>query len=286
VTPLVGEVNVAFVHHTDTATSYSRADVPSMILAICRYHRNSNGWNDIGYNFLVDRFGRVWEGRAGGIDKAIVGAHTQGFNSWSTGIANLGTFISSRQTGAAMRAMAELIRWKLPLHGTPLRPAGHTTLVSDGGETNRWPEGRAVGFKRISGHRDADATDCPGDALYAQLPGLREMAGTIEPAPAGPRARLVLDRPAAALRAGHSLHLSGTIAPRKRDVTARIDRRVGDGWRAYDRVLLGVGSGGAFDDRIELRDPGRYRVYVRFAGDSKVGFARSAGYRVHVEPRD
>ncbi len=105
------------MHHTVTANEYSRAHVPAAILAVCRFHRNTNGWNDIGYNFVVDRFGQIWEARAGGIDEAVMGSHAQGYNSQTTGIANLGTFTSVPQSDAAISAMARLIRWKLGNHG-------------------------------------------------------------------------------------------------------------------------------------------------------------------------
>jgi hypothetical protein len=185
--PQYGDVQVAFIHHTVSLNDYQPADVPSIILGICRYHRNSNGWNDIGYNFLVDKFGTLWEGRAGGIDQPVVGAQAQGFNSQSTGIANIGTFDSVPETDAAMNAMAALIRWKLPLTGAPT--AGTTTLVSAGGSDNKYPAGARVTLNRISGHRDVDATDCPGVDLYAQLPTLRSMVGSV--APVKQRTRLV-----------------------------------------------------------------------------------------------
>jgi hypothetical protein len=177
--PQYGDVQVAFIHHTVSLNDYQPADVPSIILGICRYHRNSNGWNDIGYNFLVDKFGTLWEGRAGGIDQPVVGAQAQGFNSQSTGIANIGTFDSVPETDAAMNSMAALIRWKLPLTGAPT--AGTTTLVSAGGSDNKYPAGTRVTLDRISGHRDVDATDCPGTDLYAQLATLRSMVGSVAP---------------------------------------------------------------------------------------------------------
>ena len=110
------------------------------MLGICRYHRNSNGWNDVGYNFLVDRYGTIYEGRAGGIGNPVVGAQAQGMNAETTGIANLGTFTGAAyQTPEALDAMARLIRWKLPLHGAPT--AGAVSVLSTGGSTSRFPRG-------------------------------------------------------------------------------------------------------------------------------------------------
>ena len=98
-----GRVKAAIVHHTVTANEYTRSQVPAAILAVCRFHRNTNGWNDIGYNFLVDRFGRIWEGRDGGVEEAVVGSHAQGYNAQTTGISNLGTFTSVPQIGRRNR---------------------------------------------------------------------------------------------------------------------------------------------------------------------------------------
>ena len=173
-TPQIGSVQMAFVHHTVNANSYTAADSAAIVLAIAKYHINSNGWNDIGYNFLVDRYGQIFEGRAGGIDQAIIGAHAQGFNSYSTGISNIGTYESVAQTDVAINAQARLIAWKLAIHG--VSPEGTVDLVSAGGESNRYSEGRTITFQRVSGHRDADKTSCPGDALYAQIPTIRARA--------------------------------------------------------------------------------------------------------------
>jgi hypothetical protein len=154
------------------------------VLGICRYHRNSNGWNDIGYNFLVDKYGTIFEGRAGGIDRPVMGAQAEGFNSQSTGIANLGDYSSVPQSSPALNAMARLIRWKLPLEGAAT--SGTVRVTSAGGSTNRFPAGTTATLNRVSGHRDGNSTECPGGALYAQLPELRRMVGSQEPAPPPP----------------------------------------------------------------------------------------------------
>ena len=99
--PPLGQVQLAFVHHTATANDYGPEDSAAIVLGIARYHRDHNGWNDLGYNFLVDQYGQIFEGRAGGIDQAIVGAQAQGFNSVSTGVSCIGTFMTVAQTEAA-----------------------------------------------------------------------------------------------------------------------------------------------------------------------------------------
>jgi hypothetical protein len=171
--PQYGQVKLAFVHHTVTANDYGPEDSAAMVLGICRYHRNSNGWNDIGYQFLVDKYGQIFEGRAGGIDRAVVGAQAQGYNDQSTGISNLGTYSTTGQTDAGLSALARLLSWKLALHGVP--PQGKVLVRSGGGSLNRYPAGAEVELNTISGHRDADATACPGDGLYSQLRRLRAM---------------------------------------------------------------------------------------------------------------
>ena len=187
--PDTGSVRAMFVHHTVDTNGYSRDDVNSMVLGICRFHRNTNGWSDMGYNFLVDKYGRIYEGRDGGISRAVVGAQAQGWNAQSSGVANIGDFSLTGQSSAGLRALDRLISWKLDVHGTPR--GGTTVMTSAGGSTNRYSAGDRVRFKRISGHRDGNTTACPGSSLYAQLPRLRaaveDGGSTDTTAPAVPR---------------------------------------------------------------------------------------------------
>ncbi|MER5636953.1 peptidoglycan recognition protein [Kitasatospora sp. NPDC002227] len=165
-----GPVRVVFVHHTDTGNDYSCSDAPSLIRAIYQYHVKTNGWRDIGYNFLVDRCGTVYEGRAGGIDKPVLGAHTLGFNTDSAGIAALGTYVSTPAPQAQTDAIARTAAWKLSLAGHTPAETATLTSASDG---SRYKKGTQATFDAISGHRDAFNTECPGDALYAALPSMR-----------------------------------------------------------------------------------------------------------------
>jgi hypothetical protein len=207
--PEYGTVQMAFVHHTVSQNEYTPEASPAMVLAICRYHRNSNGWNDIGYNFLVDRYGRLFEGRAGGIDKAVVGAQAQGWNSQSTSVSNIGTFSDLEQSDEAIGAMGDLLAWKLGLHGIPV--TGQVTLPSGGGSENRYPAGAQVTFERISGHRDGGKTECPGDALYAQLPDIRAQAAGASPLPP-PAATVTLSALSTQLLYPEPARLTGTVS--------------------------------------------------------------------------
>jgi hypothetical protein len=158
-------LRLAFVHHTATTNAYTRSQAPAALRAIQLYHVQSNGWNDIGYNALVDRFGVVYEGRYGGIDRNVVGAHARGFNTGSFGVAVLGDFDRTALPAPAREALARLLAWRLDLaHVDPL-----STLngISSGNE--RFPPGIPVFLRAVSGHRDTGATACPGDVLYDQL---------------------------------------------------------------------------------------------------------------------
>lgn len=159
--PRYGRVKVGFVHHTVNANDYRRRDVPALIRGIYAYHTRSRGWSDIGYNFVVDRFGRTWVGRAGGARQPVVGAQVLHYNHLSTGIAVIGNFETARPRRAVLRALGRMMGWKLGMNG--VAAADRTRM-------------RGHGFQTISGHRDGGQTACPGRYLYAQLPRIRVIA--------------------------------------------------------------------------------------------------------------
>ena len=162
-------VQMAFVHHTASGNDYSASQSAGIVRSIYAYHVQTNGWNDIGYNFLVDKYGQIFEGRYGGMTRALVGAHTLGFNAHSTGVAVIGSFGSSAPPSAAISALKSLLAWRLDV--AYVDPNGSTTMTSGGNP--RYVEGTRVNLRTISGHRDVYDTDCPGSAFYAQLPSIR-----------------------------------------------------------------------------------------------------------------
>ena len=158
----------AVVHHTAGSNSYSRTQSAAIVRGVQLYHVRSNGWNDIGYNFLVDKYGQVFEGRFGGMERNVVGAHAQGFNTGSVGVALLGNYDAASVTPAARSALTRLIAWRLDVaHVDPL------TLFSwVSGGNPRFPAGVPVTLRTVSGHRDTGFTSCPGVRLYSELNGL------------------------------------------------------------------------------------------------------------------
>ncbi|MGC0419111.1 peptidoglycan recognition protein family protein [Embleya sp. AB8] len=163
-------VRAAFVHHTADGNDFTCEDSPKVLRSIYRYHVKSNGWADVGYNFLVDKCGTIFEGRAGGVDKPVLGAHTLGFNTDSMGVAAMGTYTSAEPPARMLIAISTVLAWKLGTHGRD--PRGRVTLTSsDSG--SRYARGSTHTFDVISGHRDAFNTECPGQALYDLLPAIR-----------------------------------------------------------------------------------------------------------------
>ncbi|WTV15489.1 peptidoglycan recognition protein [Streptomyces atratus] len=173
-----GGVRAVFIHHTDTPNGYDCADVPRTLRNLYTGQTRDRSWGDLGYNFLVDKCGTVYEGRAGGADRAVVGSHTLGFNQGTTGIAAIGTFGPGTPVPAAMEhAIAALAAWKLGLSGVD--PTGKVRLTSTNGKS-RYARGTSAEFDAISGHRDGFATNCPGEALIARLPAIRGLAAEIQ----------------------------------------------------------------------------------------------------------
>ncbi|MGP9694080.1 N-acetylmuramoyl-L-alanine amidase [Brachybacterium sp. AOP25-B2-12] len=155
------ELKAAVLHHTEGSNSYSAADVPGILRGILKYHTQSQGWNDIGYNALVDRFGTIYEGRAGGLTRHVVGAHATGSNTGTFGVSMIGSTTSAPPTDAQLNAVADVMAWKLG--GSYVYDVSSTTELDDKTQP------------RVFGHKDARSvsTDCPGTAGYAQLPRLR-----------------------------------------------------------------------------------------------------------------
>ncbi|MGM0617836.1 MAG: N-acetylmuramoyl-L-alanine amidase [Actinomycetota bacterium] len=162
---IASKIDHVVVHHTANGNDYSREDGPALVRSIHYWHTQANGWNDIGYNMLVDRYGVVYEGRAGGLDRAVVGAHAAGFNTGSFGISVIGNFDQADIPNAAYASLVQSIGWKMRLHGMNLSPS--RTFTKNGKVVNT-----------ISGHRDVGYTACPGRYLYQRLDTLRGQVAT------------------------------------------------------------------------------------------------------------
>jgi hypothetical protein len=168
-------VYFAIVHHTAGTNAYGPGASAAIVRGIELYHVRGNHWNDIGYNFLVDRYGQVFEGRAGGIDRNVIGAQAQGFNTGSVGVAVIGNYNAGAVPLATERSLAKLLAWRLDV--AHVDPLGTLTWLSGGNP--KYPRGRPVLLRAISGHRDTGFTSCPGTRLYAKLPSLAQQVAAI-----------------------------------------------------------------------------------------------------------
>lgn len=176
-----GLVTGAMVHHTAGSNTYTADEVPAILRSIQAFHVNGRGWDDIGYNVLVDRFGRAWEGRGGGVNQPIIGGHSwQVTNDRVFGISMIGTYDSVRPSAAMAEKASQVIAWKFQMHHVDPFGATWGSGGQDGGST--W-------LPAISGHRDENATTCPGQLMYDLLPAVRSRAKTLIATVAYPRFR-------------------------------------------------------------------------------------------------
>ncbi len=203
------EARAAVLHHTVNGNAYSAAQAPAVVRSIQSYHLDGNGWKDIGYNFLIDRFGTIYEGRAGGITRPVIGAHAGGSNAGSIGVAFMGQHHASlsRPAYAPLPAAAEgsaidLVSWLFSVHGIDAETA---TSLPGGTTFPAWSN-------RILGHGSVSPTSCPGSGVNARLPTIRAgvLAETPEPEP-----ELTVDAPSEGhqLAEGEALELTARLDP-------------------------------------------------------------------------
>lgn len=162
------------VHHTAGTNNYSASQSAQIVRGIHTYHTRTLGWADIGYNILVDKYGRIFEGRAGGLHRNIVGAHALGFNTGSFGISVLGDYTSTTVPAAARDAVARIAGWKLHSTFHDSAKGSESWKVTTSG--TRFSVGSTRSLPRIMGHRDVNYTSCPGARLYGDLGGIRDEA--------------------------------------------------------------------------------------------------------------
>ncbi|MFF9360957.1 N-acetylmuramoyl-L-alanine amidase [Streptomyces griseoluteus] len=210
-------VKAVFVHHTDTTNTYSCADSPSIVRSLYALHLHQ-GWRDLGYNFLVDKCGTIFEGRFGGAAMPVIGAQTYGFNTDSMGIAAIGTYtdlsggdstastiVGATPSQAMVTAISRIAAWKLGMSG--VSPTGTSTLTEGAKDSSGFTFGKTYTMNAVSGHRNGFATDCPGNQLYAKL-------GTVRSYAAGPPAGVgvtSVDSASGAVRSGTG-YVTGTTA--------------------------------------------------------------------------
>jgi hypothetical protein len=166
------EVRMGFVHHTAGTNDYTAEEADDVVRGVYAYHTDGRGWCDVGYNFLVDRFGTIYEGRSGGIELPVIGAAQMGFNTRAFSVSVMGNFETATVPAAVRRALVRVIAWRLDV--AHVNPVSLATMVSAGGNNTRYDAGTEVRLPAISGHRDTGFTACPGVHLYALLPSIRD----------------------------------------------------------------------------------------------------------------
>ncbi|TPW91197.1 N-acetylmuramoyl-L-alanine amidase, partial [Mycolicibacterium fortuitum] len=174
-------IRAGIVHHTAGSNDYAPEDSAGIIRSIYEYHTRELGWCDIAYNAMVDKYGQVFEGRAGGMDKPVEGSHTGGFNIDTWGVAMLGDFDVVPPTEIQVRNTGRLLGWRLGLDRVD--PHGTVVLTSAGGSFTHFPRGATPTLPTIFTHRDVGITDCPGNAAYAQMDRIRDIAARFNQPP-------------------------------------------------------------------------------------------------------
>ncbi len=162
------DVRFLLVHHGAMPNTYGAGDVPGLLRSAFLYQTGAaRRWPDVSYNFFVDRFGGVWEGRTGSLAGPVMADATGGSQGFAQLVCLLGDFMVQAPTAEMTGSLVALLAFLADRHGLDVDPAAPVTFTSRGSE--RWPAGATVTARPISGHRDMSFTYCPGDAVYRML---------------------------------------------------------------------------------------------------------------------
>lgn len=269
-------VKMAFVHHTANSNSYRANQSPGLVRAIYWYHTRALGWCDIAYNFLVDKYGQVFEGRYGGMNRPVRPGATKGFNTDSTAVAAIGNYHIARPSSAMIRAMDRLLAWRLDV--AHVNPTGYAWMRSAGSTGNKYPPGKLVRFRTIAAHRNAGYTSCPGDYLYARLPSIRPAVYSI----GLPKIFNATQKPSSFIPGLGSVSWKAAASARMKWRLEVLD--------SEDNVVVGWNRGGptfSLQWNGLTRDgtpalPGAYRVILK--AWNSTGPARSAEFTLTIVP--
>ncbi|MCX7538718.1 N-acetylmuramoyl-L-alanine amidase [Corynebacterium sp. P5875] len=168
------QVSALTIHHTAGSNDYTPSQAAGIVRGIYQYHAQNLGWCDIGYQSLVDKYGRIYEGRYGGMNRAVQGAHAGGFNENTWAISMIGDYSTVTPSPETLASVGELAGWRAKVAG--FDPLGSDTHYSEGTSYTKYPYGQAVTLPNIFAHRDVGNTSCPGDAGYAQMGTIRGLA--------------------------------------------------------------------------------------------------------------
>lgn len=255
-------LNAMYVHHTVNSNSYAKADGPKLVRGIYAYHTKSMKWPDIGYQFLVDKYGTVYEGRYDAIDTLPIGAQAGGYNTTTIGISAIGNLETAQPSAQMVTAISRVLAWKAYQHG--LDPTGtarlHTGISTKSGVHAK--PGETITVNVIQGHRDTNITACPGKYLYAKLPAIRSTVKKLVDQATATHGRAAPVLPAPAIAA----HVAGQN-PAQIDGTSTYTWAPVPGAVRYELLTRSGAHGGSMTD---ARGWGTYQSVTRTSANVSV----------------
>lgn len=164
------------LHHTAGSNNYTPAQAAGQVRGIFQYHAQTLGWCDMGYNVLVDKYGTIYEGRYGGLERGVMGAHVGGFNSNTWGISMIGNYETAQPSSEILNSVTSIAAWKAAQAG--FDPSGTVSLRSGGFSNARYAAGTTATVPTFHGHSDLHYTACPGGYVISRWDEIRNATKT------------------------------------------------------------------------------------------------------------